>query len=206
MTADSRHIAGGDRFGWFALGGLLFVGALIGWPVERTLLDWQPSRFADEPWRAWTAAFVHLSPLHLAANLAGTALVAAFGIAARVGSAGAWAWLAAWPLTHVALLMQPGLAHYAGLSGVLHAGVTVVATRLQFTGTRRQRIVAGLTLAVVAAKIVNEAPWAHVVIHPPGWDIAVAPLAHATGAVFGVVTMLLLQALAAMRTRRIRHD
>lgn len=203
MTASGPTADAADRSGWIALGGLLFVGALAGWSVERTLIDWQPSRFAHEPWRAWSAAFVHLSPMHLAANLAGTAIVSAFGAVARVGSVGAWAWLVAWPLTHVALLMQPGLAHYAGLSGVLHAGVAVVATRLQFIGTRRQRVVAGLTLAVLAAKVVHEAPWAHTVIHPPGWDIAVAPLAHATGAVAGVITALLLQ--AALR-RRTRHD
>jgi len=201
----------GEHVAWFGVGGFLLIAAVAGWPVDRLVLDWQPARVAAEPWRAWTAAFVHLSGLHLAANLAGAALVVAFGAAARVGATGAWAWLIAWPLTHLALLMQPALEHYAGLSGVLHAGVAIVATQLQFTGTPRQRVVAALTLAVLAAKIVHEAPWAHVVIHPAGWDIPVAPLAHATGAGAGVLAALLVRVLLRVGSRlRIqaidRHD
>ena len=50
-------------------------------------LDWQPALASSEPWRAWSAAIVHYSALHLAANLAGIALVAALGfVAARAAA------------------------------------------------------------------------------------------------------------------------
>jgi hypothetical protein len=49
-------------------------------------LDWQPTQVLRQPWRAWSAALVHLSSLHLAANLAGAALVGALGGVAQVAA------------------------------------------------------------------------------------------------------------------------
>ncbi|MBC8057927.1 MAG: hypothetical protein H7Y61_15250, partial [Rhizobiales bacterium] len=97
------------------------------------------------------------------------------------------AWLAAWPLTQLGLLIRPELAHYGGLSGVLHAGVAIVLTFLLINGTRAQRAVSGAVAIGLTAKLLSEAPWGAVLRHPPEWDIAIAPLAHTTGAVAGVV-------------------
>lgn len=99
-------------------------------PSVRALLDWQPGLAASEPWRWWTAAFVHYGAAHLAANLAGCAVLAALGAAARLQGRWTWAWLAAWPLSHLLLGGVPGLMHYGGLSGLLYAGVAVVAIAL----------------------------------------------------------------------------
>ena len=52
--------------------------------LARRTLDWQPGRARAEPWRAFSAVAVHYSGLHLAANLAGTVLVAALGRVARL--------------------------------------------------------------------------------------------------------------------------
>lgn len=93
-------------------------------------MDWQPTRAAFEPWRWWTAAFVHYGAAHLAANLAGCAVLAALGAAARLRGRWTWAWAAAWPLGHLLLWWAPDLLHYGGLSGVLHAAVAVVAIAL----------------------------------------------------------------------------
>ena len=182
---------------WLALSALFAGGSVAAWWAPADGLDWQPARFAQQPWRAWSAVFVHWTPLHLGANLLGTALVAALGAAAQTPARVAWAWAAAWPLTQVALLLRPELAHYGGLSGVLHAGVAAAATALAVVGIGARRRVALLVLAGLAAKIVLEAPWGPTLVAGGGWDIAVAPLAHAAGAVAGVLTTLV--ALAAAR-------
>ena len=48
-------------------------------------------------------------------------------------SAAALAWALAWPLTHLALLAEPALLRYGGLSGVLRAGAAVAAVALGAT-------------------------------------------------------------------------
>jgi hypothetical protein len=49
------------------------------------------------------------------------------------------AWVCAWPLTQLGLLMRPDLSHYGGLSGVLHAGAAIVALHLVWRGARARR-------------------------------------------------------------------
>lgn len=173
---------------------LLAGGALLGWWLPSPWLDWQPELAWQQPWRAWTAALVHWSPMHLGANLVGLALVAALGVVGRLPASAALAWALAWPLTQLGLLLQPDLRHYGGLSGVLHAGVAVavVALLLQERGARRG--VAALVGAGLLAKVLLETPWGPPLRQVPGWDIAIAPLAHASGAVAGVLLMLLLAA------------
>lgn len=208
---------------WWALCALAGAGALLtALAGEPAALRWQPERAWTQPWRWWTAAWVHLSTLHLVANLAGTALVAALGPAAGCGRRAALAWAAAWPLTHGALLAQPALAFYGGLSGVLHAAVAVAAVQLlrgpapagpaagcdadrpvgpvaapaadRAAGPGlppgRRRAVGALLAAGLAAKLLLEAPWAGPLRHAPGWDIAIAPLAHAAGALAGALCAL----------------
>ena len=150
--------------------------------------------------------FVHYSGLHLLANLAGALLVGALGWAARVPARSVVAWAAAWPLTQFGLLAQPALLQYGGLSGVLHAGVVVVAVHLVFEGTRTQRRVGAATLLIVLIKVLNETPWAGPLSHPAGWDIAVAPMAHASGLVAGVLTALAAQAWHRRRTAATQQD
>ncbi len=183
---------------WVALAGLLGLGAALAFRVDSNLLDWQPGRIGAEPWRAFSAVFVHYSVRHLAANLAGLVLVAALGWFARVPWQIAAAWLIAWPLTQVGLLARPDLLHYGGLSGVLHAGVACVAWRLIVHERGRRRAIGVLTLALLALKVVSEAPWGPALRHPAGWDIATAPLAHASGLIAG----LLAAALSETFTRR----
>lgn len=175
---------------WTALAGLLGVGALVAWWLPSPWLDWQPAAFGREPWRALSAAFVHWSALHLGANLLGGVLVAALGRVAGLPARAALAWAAAWPLTHLGLLAQPALAHYGGLSGVLHAGVAVAAWWLVLRTSGRSRSIGAALLAGLAIKVGLEDPFGAPLVHPAGWDIAVAPLAHASGAIAGTVTGL----------------
>ena len=176
---------------WVALTLLLAAGSLLGFFVPATAWDWQPLRAATEPWRCWTAAFVHWSERHLAANLAGLLVVGAFGAVGRVSWRSALAWAGAWPLTQLALLLQPQLLHFGGLSGVLHAGVAAAALELVRRRERRPRAVAAAALAGLLLKVLLEEPWGPPLRHPADWDIAVAPLAHATGAVAGLLLGLL---------------
>lgn len=174
---------------------LLALPAVAVWwqgPGQAPMLDWQPQRALSEPWRWWSAAWVHLSRMHLLANLAGTGLVLALGWAARVPARAMLAWALAWPLTHLALLLQPQLASYGGLSGVLHAGAAVVAVHLALHGSRAQRALALAIGIALVGKVLSEAPWRGPLIFPEGWDIAVAPLAHAAGGMSGAAMAGLL--------------
>ncbi len=179
---------------WTAIAAVLAGGSLLAWWAPAAWLDWQPAH-AGELWRWWTAAFVHWSPWHLAANLMGTMLVAALGRVGGATPAAALAWLAAWPLTHGLLLMQPALAHYGGLSGVLHAGVAVAATGLVRREHGRRRWIGAAILAGLLVKLLLERPWGAALVQPADWDIAVAPLAHATGSAAGVLCALAADAV-----------
>jgi rhomboid family GlyGly-CTERM serine protease len=177
---------------WLALCAALGLGALLGWLAPALLLDWQPELAAGEPWRWWTAAFVHWSPGHLGSNLVGLLLVAALGHVAALPRRAAAAWLLAWPITHLGLLMQPALAHYGGLSGVLHAGAAVAGCWLLATARGRPRLLGAVLLTGLAIKILLEEPWGPPLVQRAGWEIALAPAAHATGALAGVACAALL--------------
>jgi rhomboid family GlyGly-CTERM serine protease len=179
----------------------LILTSLAAWSSTHACLDWQPSLALNQPWRAFTAAFVHYSPMHLAANLVGAVLVGLFGWAAQTPRHMTFAWLIAWPLTQLGLLVQPSLLHYGGLSGVLHAGVIIVCVHLMFQGTSTQRRVGWATLLVVSAKVLMEAPWQGPLSHPAEWDIAVAPMAHATGVVAGLVAGLVANLVPSLLMR-----
>jgi hypothetical protein len=144
---------------------------------------------------------VHYSGLHLGANLLGALLVASLGGLAQVPARMVWAWGAAWPLTQLGLLIKPELLHYGGLSGVLHAGVAVAALHLVMGGARSQRAIGTAILAGTCIKVLLEAPWGPPLRYGDGWDIAVAPLAHATGLISGVLCVAAAQGVAALRRR-----
>lgn len=180
---------------WPAGAAGLALAALVAFGTDPGRLDWQPALAAAEPWRAWTAAFVHYSALHLAANVAGTLLVGALGVAAKLPVRSAIAWALAWPLGHAGLLLRPDLLHYGGLSGVLHAGVACAAVGLVAQGRGRRRAIGVAMLAVLVAKVLGEAPWGEALRRTAGWDIAIAPLAHASGLIAGVAVAAAGEAL-----------
>lgn len=177
---------------WLLLAGGLAAGALLLWFGSADSWNWQPALAAAQPWRWFTAAWVHLSAGHLGANLAGLAVIGWLGVRARVSRADALAWAAAWPLTHLALLAQPALQRYAGLSGVLHAGVVVVALRLWRSPTTRERVLGVAVLVGMAIKLLLEEPWQGALRRTPAWDFAVAPAAHLAGALAGALCALVL--------------
>ena len=170
----------------------------------QALLDWQPALWPAQPWRAWSAGLVHWSATHLGLNLLACAALIAWGHAAALGRRQTLAWLLAWPLTHVLLVASPGLAHYGGLSGMLHAGVAIGAWALLRQGQGPCRWVGAVVLAGLVLKLVLElppwTPWAGLVpglpvdaqplVGAPGFRVASA--AHWSGAISGLVCAVLL--------------
>lgn len=141
--------------------------------------------------------------MHLAANLAGAALVGLLGRIAQVPTRTVVAWLVAIPLTQLGLLARPDLLHYGGLSGVLHAGVACVSWQLIVDGRGARRTIGALTLAGVVVKVASEAPWGPALRHPPGWDIATAPFSHTSGLVAGLLAAMLCDGVSRLMTRRL---
>ena len=174
---------------WIGLAAGLCIAALAARlsGIAPVAIDWQPARALTEPWRAFSAVAVHYSNLHLVANLAGAALVAALGAAAGVSPAAVAAWACAWPLTQLGLLVRPDLAHYGGLSGVLHAGAAVVAVHLISNSVGARRAIGAALAAGLVCKVLIEAPWGAPLRIGTDWDFATAPLAHATGLVAGTL-------------------
>jgi membrane associated rhomboid family serine protease len=182
--------------GWLLVATLLGAGSALSLMAPAAVLDWQPGLAASEPWRAVTAAWVHWSALHLGANALGLLLVAALGVVGGLGWRWGAAWALAWPLTQCGLLLRPELLHYGGMSGVLHAGVAVavvglwIEARSHATAAAHQRGIGAAIGAGLALKIGLEAPWGPALRHGEGWDIAVAPFAHLSGAVAGLLCAL----------------
>ena len=146
--------------------------------------------YAAQPWTAWTTAWVHLNPLHLAANLLGVVLVALLGLAARVDGRCALAWLLAWPLTFLTLLPWPQIRYCVGLSGVLHAGVAVCMVALTARRDAGSRWVGWGLMAGLLLKALHEHAWNTIVSHHPVLDVEVVPAVHVSGALWGAVLAL----------------
>lgn len=185
---------------WPTLCAALAALALLAWPLPRDWLDWQPALAAAQPWRAVTAAFVHWTPLHLGANLAGCAVVALLCSRAALGGREVAAGLVAVPLTQFGLLLRPELQRYAGLSGVLHALVAIAALTLLMRGGRERWIGAGIGLGL-AAKLALEHPLGPVLRVTPDFDFPVAPFAHLSGALAGALAWTLTMCALKRSTR-----
>lgn len=188
---------------WPVLAGLWALAAGLAVALPATALDWQPSLAWQQPWRFFSAAFVHWSAQHLIANLAGCAMLAWLGAAAHLPARCSGAWLLAWPLTQAGLLAWPALAHYGGLSGLLHAGAAVAVIELLHRRGHERLIGAALALGL-ATKLWLEQP----LVGPPlrevaGWDILLAPAAHLCGVLAGALAWA-ISALATPRLGRRR--
>jgi rhomboid family GlyGly-CTERM serine protease len=171
---------------WLAVAALLIAGGLIAAWADPQRFDWQPGLAWQQPWRFWSSAWVHWSEQHRWVNVSATVLVAALGWRVPCDRPDAMAWFASWPLTQFGLLLQPELRHYGGLSGVLHAGVVVAAFALLQRQRGMRRALGGAILLAVALKIILEHPWQGALQRAAGWDIAIAPAAHLSGATAGL--------------------
>lgn len=174
-----------------ALGLPALVGLFPAHPIPDT---WalRPSQGLDQnPLHYWTCAWLHANTRHLLANLAGLTLILLLGRAWHLPARSALAWMLAWPLTHLALLLDPRLDTYYGLSGVLHAGVSIIAlsliTEAGADQARPGRKTQGwLLLGGLLAKCWLENPRLSATLARPDLDMTVAPLSHAAGVLVGL--------------------
>ena len=143
----------------------------------------------QNPLNWWTCVWLHANTRHLAANLGGLALILSLGWILKLPRRAALAWLLAWPLTHLALLLDPRLDTYYGLSGVLHAGLSIAATTLivQPDRARRWATTYGWALLVgMLAKCWLENPDWQALLPRPGLDMNAAPMSHWAGTLVGI--------------------
>lgn len=132
------------------------------------------------PWALWSAAWAHASAQHAQYNLLAGLLVGALGWALRAPWQAAAAWVLAWPVTHALLMLDPRLAWYAGASGVLHAGVAVLAVALW----PRHRGLSATLVVLILTKVLLDVASGVPVAYRAGLDVPMASLSH----LFGVLT------------------
>lgn len=176
--------------------------AVADWPLLARSLVMRPDVGIAQPaWVWWSTTWLHGSQPHLLRNLAGLGLVALLGWLIRPTRPTALAAWLAWPLTQLGMLMQPTLASYVGLSGVLHACVVVLAWQAA-TGPKPQpmprralhptQLGAWALLIGLAAKVLMENPWGDALVASAASAINVAPWAHLSGCAAGVLSTWVL--------------
>jgi rhomboid family GlyGly-CTERM serine protease len=190
-----------DDAAWLALSLLLAAGTGLAWLLGNPP-QWEWWRAAEpEPLRWWSAALVHRSGVHALANLLALGALAVLGLALQVPRSQAWAWALAWPLSTLGLWAWPALTRYAGLSGVLHAAVAVLVVHCAGQrGLRWWAVWLGVGLAV---KLLSEAAWRQPLVFEPQWGFVVAPAAHLSGALAGLLCALLVYAWRMRVTRAV---
>jgi hypothetical protein len=140
--------------------------------------------WATKPWTLWTSALVHLGPAHLWGNVAALAALALLGHQLRLPAAAVWAWLLAWPLLTLGLLLWPEITRYTGLSGLIHANVSVIWSFVAIKN--RVKWLSFTLFAGMALKLLHERAWQSGVVFSPDWGFDVVVAAHLAGAVAGV--------------------
>lgn len=178
---------------WVALALALGLGALALHGAAQGDFTLQRERATAEPWRLLSAALWHWNALHLLGNMLGLGVLALLGWRAGLGDRDTLAWLLAWPLTQALLCLHPQLPPYAGLSGVLHAGVAVAGCAL-CARTGRERLVGAALMLGLLVKLGLEAPWGPLLRPQDWWGGATLPLAHAAGAAAGALCRLAVAA------------
>ncbi|WP_171020259.1 rhomboid family intramembrane serine protease [Hydrogenophaga sp. 2FB] len=178
--------------GWWWLCALHGAASLLMWWGGQNASSgfvWHANDWTRQPWTLWTSAWVHLSTPHLIGNLLALGGVAAAGWVLRPDARCTMAWLLAWPLTQVSLLLWPPVHHAAGLSGLLHAGTLLLAVQLAL-GTapvHGARLWGVLLMAGALTKVVLERGWSQPLVWQADTGIQVVQAAHLTGAFWGVL-------------------
>lgn len=189
---------------WLALCALHGTASMLVWWMGEPLASvtiWRDQGWMNRPWTWWTSAWVHMNTPHLISNQLAVGALAAMAWVLRPDQWAALAWSLAWPLVALALPWWPQVGYYAGLSGLIHAAVAVVAVDLltQPDSVPKARRWGGLLAAGLVVKLVFEQGWHWPVVWSEGLGISVVQAAHLVGAVAGAAVML---ALVGWRRRR----
>jgi rhomboid family GlyGly-CTERM serine protease len=175
-----------------AFAGALVVCALQALAPQPPWLEYRHELLGAQPWRVFSAHFVHLNWEHAVVNVAAWIMVARLFsteltsgrhlAVIAVSALGVSAWLA-W--------IHPEIAWYRGLSGVLHgiffAGAiawTIAAMRL----ADKDKTSLFLSIALIAvgwAKVIAEQPAGSAMPYAEWLDAAIVPQAHLAGSIIG---------------------
>jgi rhomboid family GlyGly-CTERM serine protease len=157
-------------------------------------LTWRADHWDDHPWTLWTSAWVHLNTPHLIGNQLALGALTAFAWLVRPNLRCTMAWLAAWPLAQISLLLWPQIGYAVGLSGVLHAGAMVLAVQLMFKRIpiRKARRWGALLAIGVLVKTAMERAWQNPVVWDRANDMSVVQAAHLSGVVWGLLLGVLV--------------
>lgn len=192
---------------WLLLCALHGVTSMLLWWAPYGLLDaltWRADDWPDRPWTLWTSSWVHMNTPHLIGNQLALGALTALAWIVRPPWTCALAWLIAWPLTQAALLLWPQVGYAVGLSGLLHAGVMVLAVHLllrRIAVPKAQRW--GLLLALgLLSKLALEQGWSSPVVWDEGNGMSVVRAAHFSGAFWGLVLGLLMGWMCARSSSR----
>lgn len=177
-----------------ALHGVLSM--LMWWAREGAInaMTWQADGWLRQPWTLWTSAWVHMNTPHLIGNQLALGALAAFAWILRPTLSCSLAWLLAWPLTQLSLLLWPQIGYAVGLSGLLHAGAMVLAIQLMLKrmAVPQARRWGGLLALGLLIKLALERGWSYPVVWDPGNEMSVVQAAHLAGACWGGVLGLAL--------------
>ncbi|MCV0438584.1 MAG: rhomboid family intramembrane serine protease [Hydrogenophaga sp.] len=162
-------------------------------------LTWNAADWPARPWTLWTSAWVHLNTQHLVGNQLALGALVAFGWMVRPDLRCTTAWLLAWPLNQISLLLWPQIGSAVGLSGLLHAGTMVLAVQIALDRIpiRGARFWGGLLALGALTKVVLEGGWLRPMVWDASHSMLVVQAAHLTGVLWG----LLLGLAAAWRFR-----
>lgn len=177
---------------WLALCGVHgAVSVVVWWSGGQWdgVLIWRADTWTQLPWTLWTSAWVHLGTPHLIGNLLVLGAYLTIGWVVRLDARCTLAWLLAWPLVQLSLLLWPGVREVVGLSGLLHAGALVVAVHLALERLPIQRArFWGVLLAVaVLSKVALEQAWQRPVVWDGTHELFVVQVAHLAGVSWGIV-------------------
>lgn len=151
---------------------------------------------AGQWWRIFTAMWVHLDAWHwLADAMAAAGLIL---LLARVlqPQAIVGELVASGVLVQLALLTQPAVQWYGGLSGALHGlaawgGLRLLRAPTGEADDRLSRWIGVLLCVGVLAKVWLEQSWLSPIAYDPHWGFGVVRIAHAFGAASGLLIWVL---------------
>ncbi|CBJ42095.1 rhombosortase [Ralstonia solanacearum] len=152
---------------------------------------------AGQWWRLITAMWVHLDAWHwLADGMAAAGLILLLARVLRPDAILA-VLVACGVLVQVALLKQPSVQWYGGLSGALHGlaawgGLRLLRPSDEDAATDRpSRWIGSLLCLGVLVKVWLEQSWLSPVAYDPHWGFGVVRIAHALGAGSGLLLWVL---------------
>lgn len=154
---------------------------------------------AGQWWRIVTAMWVHLDTWHwLADAMAAAGIILLLARVLRP-QAIVGALVACGVLVQIALLGQPGVQWYGGLSGALHGLAAWGGLRLlkppaetaEDADDRFSRWIGLLLCAGVLVKVWLEQSWLSPIAYDPHWGFGVVRVAHALGAASGLLIWVL---------------